>query len=103
MTIDDRRANAPSAELVGEHQTGWAGSNDENIGLHLNLPDVLRAGLWQGWGHCPAIASSDDRAFYTRAANAFVSECLFRLGRSALFAVWIAVLWLIGDISRRTQ
>src|SRR5262249_32098507 len=37
MTIDDRGANTPSSELVGKHQTCWAGSNYENISHHLNL------------------------------------------------------------------
>jgi hypothetical protein len=39
MTFDNHRANAPPAELVREHQTGWAGPNYENVGHHFKLLD----------------------------------------------------------------
>jgi hypothetical protein len=37
VPVDDRYANAAPAKLVGQHQARRAGSNDKNIGHHLNL------------------------------------------------------------------
>ena len=39
VTIDDDGLNAASAELVGEHQSGWTGSHDEDVdvGNHVQL------------------------------------------------------------------
>src|SRR5947207_1581819 len=38
MPVDDLRAHAAPRELVGEHQPGRAGANDEDIGVHAGLP-----------------------------------------------------------------
>jgi hypothetical protein len=35
MPVDDRGANASSTELIGEHQSGWTRSDDENIRNHV--------------------------------------------------------------------
>jgi len=37
MPVDDGDANATPAKLVSQHQSSRAGSNDKNIGHHLNL------------------------------------------------------------------
>jgi hypothetical protein len=59
MTIDDRRANTASAELVGEHQARWAGSNDENIGHHLNLLSTYSAQASGAFGSGEQLPSSN--------------------------------------------
>ena len=35
VPVDDERAHATAAELVGEHQAGWAGADDQDVGVHL--------------------------------------------------------------------
>ena len=34
MTVDDERAHAAPAELIGEHQPGRAGTDDQNVSVH---------------------------------------------------------------------
>jgi hypothetical protein len=34
VPVDDHGAHAAPAELIGEHQPGWAGSSDEDLGIH---------------------------------------------------------------------
>ena len=34
MAIDDENAHAAADELIGEHQPGGAGADDENVGIH---------------------------------------------------------------------
>jgi hypothetical protein len=43
MAIDDLRAQAATRELVGEHQAGRAGADDQDIGLHENSSALPRA------------------------------------------------------------
>jgi hypothetical protein len=38
MPVDDQRAYAAPSQLIGEHQPGWTGSNDKNVGLHGGPP-----------------------------------------------------------------
>jgi len=61
IAIDNHRANPASAELIREHQTRWAGTNYENVGIHCNLQNDSMAG----------------------AASRFFKERLCRLGRIA--------------------
>jgi hypothetical protein len=35
MAIDDARLHAAPGELVGEHQAGRAGADDENVDIHV--------------------------------------------------------------------
>jgi hypothetical protein len=50
MAIDDDGLDAASAELVGEHQSGWTGSHDEDVdvGNHCQLLRAAASGQFQG-------------------------------------------------------
>jgi hypothetical protein len=36
MPVDDQNAHASPNELVGEHQPGRAGPDDQNVSIHLS-------------------------------------------------------------------
>ena len=38
VPVDDQRAHAAPTELIGEHQPGRAGSDDEDVGIHRHGP-----------------------------------------------------------------
>jgi hypothetical protein len=59
MPVDDGHANATPAKLVCQHQASRAGSNDKNIGHHVNLLLTHSASTkGQVPGHTPAVMTS---------------------------------------------
>ena len=45
VAVDDRRAHAPPGELIGEHQTGGASADDQDISVRTGLVGRLRQSI----------------------------------------------------------
>ena len=39
MTVDDAHADAAPDQLVGQHQSGRAGADDQDVRIHCEFPD----------------------------------------------------------------
>jgi hypothetical protein len=42
MPVNNEHTHTAANELIGEHQPGWAGSDDKNIRVHLGLQAEVR-------------------------------------------------------------
>ena len=42
VPVDDHRSDAAAPELIGEHESGRSGSNDENVSIHVHAASVNR-------------------------------------------------------------